>query len=366
MKIKTLTCHDVYNHGASLQAYALQTFLSLQGHDVEIIDYKPDYLSGHYDLKAVCNPVYDKPILRELYLLAKLPQRIKALKRKWAFNRFTRQYLRLTSRRYRSNEELKQALPVADAYFAGSDQIWNTIFRNGRDAAFYLDFVPEGKLKASYAASFGTSAIVSGYEKFVKTKIENLDYISVREKSALKILQSMNIERGIHVCDPVFLLPRKRWSEMASVIHMEKYVLVYDFEKNKKIEQITTKISKHQNVKIYSISPVHLSYADKEFKNAGPLDFLSLIKNAEYVVSNSFHATAFALIFEKNFCVVNRSEKINERLQSLLDELEIGKRLVSSYHAQLLEPIDFQLVNLKLNNLVGLSQNYLSHILNKA
>lgn len=78
MKIKTITCHDVYNVGASLQAYALVTYLRKLGHDAQIIDYKPDYLSNHYPLWGLGNPAYDKPVIRELYNLAKLPGRLKA------------------------------------------------------------------------------------------------------------------------------------------------------------------------------------------------------------------------------------------------------------------------------------------------
>ena len=81
MRICTITCHDVYNAGASLQAYALQTYLKSLGHDVKIIDYKPDYLSQHYRLDVVANPKYDKPLLKQAYLLAKLPGRLRMLPR---------------------------------------------------------------------------------------------------------------------------------------------------------------------------------------------------------------------------------------------------------------------------------------------
>ena len=152
MQICTITCHDVYNAGASLQAYALQAYLKSLGHDVKIIDYKPDYLSRHYRLDIVGNPKYDKPILRQAYLLAKLPGRLRMLPRKRAFDSFTAKYLDLT-RRYASNAELKADPPEADIYFAGSDQIWNPLFSNGKDPAFYLDFVRRG-IRAAYAASF--------------------------------------------------------------------------------------------------------------------------------------------------------------------------------------------------------------------
>ena len=113
MKICTITCHDVYNVGASLQAYALQIYLKSLGHDVKIIDYKPDYLSKHYRLDVVGNPKYDKPFVREAYLLAKLPGRLRVLPRKKAFDSFTAKDLDWTSR-YVSNEELKADPPEAD------------------------------------------------------------------------------------------------------------------------------------------------------------------------------------------------------------------------------------------------------------
>ena len=128
MKIKTITCHDVYNVGASLQAYALVTYLRKLGHDAQIIDYKPDYLSNHYPLWGLGNPAYDKPVIRELYNLAKLPGRLKARNGKAEYDRFTAEFLPLTPRRYTSNDDLKQNPPEADVYFAGSDQIWNCFF----------------------------------------------------------------------------------------------------------------------------------------------------------------------------------------------------------------------------------------------
>ena len=94
MKIKTITCHDVYNVGASLQAFALQEYLRSLGHNVEIIDYKPEYLSRHYSLTAVNNPRYRKPLLRELYILLKLPKRLRKQKseKKAAFDRFKKRF----------------------------------------------------------------------------------------------------------------------------------------------------------------------------------------------------------------------------------------------------------------------------------
>lgn len=345
MIIKTITCHDVYNLGASLQAYALQRYLQSEGHDVEIIDYKPDYLSGHFNLWGVGNPIYNKPIIKQLYLAAKLPGRLKALKRKKVFDQFTHQYLRLT-KRYHNNEELKADPPVADVYIAGSDQIWNTLFPNGKDPAFYLDFVPQGKKKISYAASFATKEIADGWTPFVKKMLANLDAVSVREKSSLPLLSSLGRPDGVAVCDPVFLLDRNEWEKIMNktVSLDEDYILTYDFENNPTIKEIAQNIKKEKGYKIYNVGPFKMDYADKNFVNAGPLEFLSLVKHSSFVISNSFHATAFSLIFQKNFCVVNRKEGINERMKSLLEEYNLSNRLVDKYNNYLTYDIDYSKV----------------------
>lgn len=327
MIIKTITCHDVYNLGASLQAYALQTYLESLRHDVEIIHYKPDYLSGHFNLATVSNPDFDKPLIRHLYLLAKLPGRLLALKRKKLFDEFTANYLKLT-RRYSSYEELKADAPEADVYIAGSDQIWNTTFRNGTDPAFYLDFGPRDVLRLSYAASFATDSLVEGTEDFVRTKLANFDAISVRESSAVSLLNAFGFQ-GIQVVDPVFLLSSGQWDEITTPDgEADDYILVYDFMKDSGIQSIAMRLACHYSCKIYSIGPVRLSYAHKNFWKEGPRSFISLIKHAKCVVSNSFHGTAFSMIYERDFFVVNRKDGLNMRMRDILTHYGIQKRQV--------------------------------------
>lgn len=298
MKIKTITCHNVYNLGASLQAYALAKYLTDIGNDVEIIDYKPDYLNNHYSFKIIGNGKYDKPIIRQMYFIAKFPQRLKALlsRRKREFDEFTKK-LPLTELRYKSNNELKENIPVADVYFAGSDQIWNTVFENGKDPAFYLDFAPKNSIKAAYAASFATDDIVENYKEKIKKWLLNLDFISLREKSGVNIVKKLGIDNATQVLDPVFLLNANEWQKLEKTVKSKKpYILVYDFDKNKSIKSFVIKKAKEKNLKIYSIQK--LGYEDKCFWNVGPATFIHLIRNADFIVSNSFHATAFSLILK--------------------------------------------------------------------
>ena len=327
MNIKTITCHDVYNVGASLQAYALATYLKKLGNNVEIINYKPDYLSNHFSLLGVNNPRFDHPILRQMYQIAKFPERIKKRfgRRKKAFDIFTAQYLPLTDKCYTSNAQLQDDLPEADVYFAGSDQIWNPLFRNGKDSAFYLDFVPEEKIKASYAASFAVKSLPDEYKKQIKQWLSRLDYISVREKSGVDIINGLGIVGAKQVLDPVFLLDKSEWKKLEKSVDIKQpYILVYDFDSDINIQTYVKNLSKVNNWKIYSV--LQCKYCDKSFEDYGPQTFLYLVHHAEVVVSNSFHATAFAIIFNKQFYVFGREENINSRMQDLLIEFGLENR----------------------------------------
>lgn len=362
MKIKTITCHDVYNAGASLQAYALQTYLKGLGHDVEIIDYKPPYLSNHYSFTSI-NPAFDKPVIKQLYLLAKLPGRLKAYlsKRKANYDSFKNNYLNLTKKQYHSNQELKDNPPLADVYFAGSDQIWNPLFENGKDPAFYLDFAPENSIKASYAASFAVDKIPNELLDQTKSYLSNLDYISVRESSGIEILNSLGFSECFNVCDPVFLLDRSEWDKLTFDISNEDYLLIYDFDNSEKIKAISEKIAKEQELKIYSV--FNLPYADKCFYDEGPLGFLSLIKNAQFVVSNSFHATAFSIIFEKNFIVINRNEAINSRMKDLLLSISLKEKIVNDVNQVADKSVDYYDVKKRLDKQIKFSKDYLNEVI---
>lgn len=366
MKIKTITCHDVYNAGASLQAFALVTYLRQLGHEAEIIDYKPDYLSRHYPLWGLDNPAYDKPVVRELYSLAKLPGRLAARfgKRKQSYDAFTKTYLPLTARRYTSNEDLKQNPPEADVYFAGSDQIWNCLFPNGRDPAFYLDFAPGNRIRASYAASFAAEDVLDAWKENVKQWVSAMNFVSVREKSGVDILHRLGFPGAVQVVDPVFLLNKKVWSSLEQrAANTEPYVLLYDFDGNPEMVRFARSMAKGKGWKLYTVLPC--KQCDRCFAGEGPLTFLSLIHHAEFVVSNSFHATAFSLIFQRQFVAFNRNQGINTRMRDLLSSVNLQAHMVPD--ASLLpSEIDYSVVTQKLDSFVEESKRFICNVISEA
>lgn len=359
MKIKIITCHDVYNAGASLQAYALQTYLIQQGYHVQIIDYKPNYLNRHYSMTWIPNPKYRNFVLALPYLAAKFPERFKARfgKRKKAFDVFRRDYLRLTSMRYFNAESLLQNCPDADAYIAGSDQIWNPLLPNGKDSAFFLQFVPPGKRRISYAASFAVSELSDEDSRRMKVWLEQFDVISVRERTGLALLDKMNL-KGCQMCDPVFLLSAKQWQELLIHQNKEKYLLLYDFDSSDRNRNIAKIIAEQRKCKIYSV--FSCDCADRVLSDIGPREFLSAIYGAEVVLSNSFHATAFSMIFQQEFYVVDRQEQINTRMHDLLLDVGLPDRLIKDSDSISVRPICWELVEQKIKEWKVQAEQFLS------
>lgn len=360
MQIKTITCHQVYNHGASLQEYALLFFLNSNGFEAKTIRYKPPYLSNHFNFLFINNPKFDKFLLKQLYLLAKLPGRIRGLRHKRVFDNFSKKHIPGDKIKYRSNEELVKNLPLADAYICGSDQIWNSIYENGKDPAFFLDFVPLHKLKISYAASFATDTIADDIKDFVKEKVSRIDHISVRETSALEILKDLDILNAIQVLDPVFLLEREHWNKFL-ITFDEPFIFVYDFENNPNLKRIALEYKANKNVKIYTINK-DITYADRNFYGQGPETFLSLMNSANFIFTNSFHSVAFALIFEKQFVTFNRIEAINTRSRDLLNLLHLDNLTDDYITVENLVKIDYIQVRKKLSIEINKAKSFLLSI----
>lgn len=340
MVIKTITCHNVYNYGASLQAYALQHYLESQGHDVEIIDFQPWFHLDRYNpfyigksgrLYTICSFF---PPLKYILAPLKYHKRNDGMKRTWgrkkSFDDFTKSYLHLTQR-YETSNELRNNPPKADIYVAGSDQIWNTDSYNGHEPGYYLDFGTVKKI--SYAASFAVREIQNGWKPFVKQELSHFDHISIREKTGVKILEDLGIPNGVQVLDPVFLLDKAEWETLARNskqygLKDNGYILVYDFLNDERIAAFTDKIKKQTCLPSVSVNDFNtLPYADININDAGPLEFLSLIEHAAVVVCSSFHATAFSIIFKKPFYVFPLKNQSNSsRMEDLLHTFNLNDR----------------------------------------
>lgn len=343
MKIKTITCHHVYNYGATLQAYALQHFLESQGHDVEIIDFNPWFHRDRYNIwflfpegkKAKLMRLL--PPLKWIYLpYSKWRSGMFATwGRKAAFESFEKKYYHLTNEKYLNSDQLKKNPPEADLYIAGSDQIWNTQSYNGKEPGYYLDFGKDSIKRISYAASLATSQIADGWSDFVKEKVSKLDSVSVREATGVKQLSDLGISNVTQVLDPVFLLTAEEWRRLAKNakdygVKKASYVLLYDFLGNDaSMREFTVDYARTNKLQIVSVNDFKpRDYADININDAGPLEFISLIDNAACVIGSSFHATAFSVILEKDFYTFSLIGQDNSsRMRDFLKMLSLEKRM---------------------------------------
>lgn len=358
MKIKTITCHHVYNYGASLQAYALQHYLETLGHEVEIIDFNPWFHCDRYNpfwmpknaIGRAAQIIKILPFMRYIWYPYKAYKggMFKTWGRKAAFDKFEKEYYHLTPIKYYSSEQLQKKPPRADIYVAGSDQIWNTFSENGKEPGYYLDFGKESIKRISYAASLATSTIKEEYKVFIKEKLARFNAISVRENTGAKLLADLGIDNISVVLDPVFLLDKSEWQQLSLKGNLyglshESYVLVYDFLGNdENMISFVKAYAKEKSLKIVSINDFsERDYADININNAGPLEFLALINNAACVVASSFHATAFSVILEKEFYTFNlKGYNNSSRMLDLLSSIGLQERMNSKVLIN--HPIDWR------------------------
>lgn len=328
MKISIITLHRVCNFGSFLQAYALQTYLTHLGYEVEFVDYIPQQISNasyfwDYDKRQKKNFVEAL-----FYNMAVFPKRFI---RKQMFNHHVEKYLNLTKRKYHSFAEIQQDIPQADFYITGSDQVWNSEYNRGVDPAFFLAYAPAGKPRLAYAASFGRSELKHFELVPIQALLKKYKSLSVREHSALDILQKLGCNEGVHVLDPTFLLNYQQWQKfMSPRKRKEKYLLIYQLNNNPFMIKMAAKIAKKKNLKVVKISlntrkPAGVDYA---FNNIPPARFLSLISFAEFVVTDSFHGVAFSINFKKELAVIP-PDRYATRLISLIEVMGISDRLMT-------------------------------------
>lgn len=304
-----LTCHDVYNYGASLQAYALSTWLKEQRIEVNILHYKPDYLYRLLNFMEVDAPKWQSSALRRwAYRLRLLPCRLKLLPKYLRYKRFNRRRLPLT-RCYRTEAQL-QSLGGYDAFLCGSDQIWSSVNNAcGEDPAFFLSFAGNTR-KISYAASFGANRVSPAGEACVKKYLPGFHRISVRERSGVELLETLGIAAR-QVLDPVFLLPRQHWEAMAADPGNlpEEYILVYGYDNGVDMETLAGSLG----CRVVSLGK------NSPYSMFGPEEFIYMIAHARLVVTSSFHAVAFSLLLERPFVAMPTGKAaLFERLNSIL------------------------------------------------
>ena len=348
MRIGILTFHCAHNYGAVLQAYALQQYLLSNGHKVEIIDYRPDYLVEPYCVKLYWwrflskNPIECvKRFFGESFYY--LPMRYI---RYYFFNRFIKNKF-LLSKPIKDN----QIPNDYDVYVVGSDQVWNPKITHGFDDVYFarFNFDKGNKQYISYGASMGKSKLSDDEIKYLTDSFKLFDKISVRESVLVDMLQPITDKNIYHVLDPTLLVNSDFWNNLAvKPFKSKKYVLVYAITMDSIIMEKAKVIADCLNVEIVEITSGIVKERGK-YQTASPSHFLGAIKNAEYVITTSFHATIFSILFKIPFYVIQMNSSENSRASSLLNMLGIKDRiLLANEVVSLNKDIDWSFVEEKL------------------
>lgn len=343
--IGIITIVKVNNYGAELQAFALQKKLELLGFESEIIDYIY-YKNWRFKDTKASRPFVPAGLKGRLMywikyrligcfadvVLPKINGNVK--KRTKCFTEFHARNTKF-SKTYRSMLELYADDLEYDKYIVGSDQVWNPMASSSIEP-YFLTFVPEGHRKISYASSFGVSDIDDELQERFRKLLSNIDVISVREKSGVDLVLSLIGKNAKLVADPTLLLTKKEWMpymHQRSQIP-EHYVLIYDLSDSNAVTSMAKRIGEIKKMPVLRICKraffVRKDDGVTNILDAGPAEFLSLIANADYVITNSFHGTAFSINFNVPFfAIVSPAKKNNSRIESLLETTGLENRLIA-------------------------------------
>ena len=355
MKVDVITRHSVPNYGSLLQTYATQKAVERLGHEAQIINYTR-YEERYENLATtlIMGKRWEKNvILKFIYKIIQTPNYKKMYER---FEEYRKNLIKETAKEYGNLEELEKDLPKADVYCSGSDQIWGKIGTVAYDEAYFLEFAKHKKC-ISYASSFGKTDLSEVLQQNLNKLLSKYSKILVREKSAKDILLKNNINNVEQVVDPTLLLRQREWNELANECNKEKkfkYVLIYQLHNNKQFDEYAKKFAKNKKMKLLRISPslYHITRNGKLIYLPTISEFLWYFKNADYILTDSFHATVFSIIFNKQFIDVLPLNKTGTRIESILELLGIQNKILKNYNDFNLidNVIDYDNVNNRLEN----------------
>lgn len=335
-----ITMHRPDNYGSYLQTVATCKFIEKLGYKPVVIDYCYPNLY-HINLRKEEVSSSNQPrkksfLVRKISGLCRRFLRVDRDKHLSKMASFYERNITL-SRAYETAKDLITDPPLFDIYLTGSDQVWNPKFI-GHDTTFLLSWAPDNKKRIAYASSFAIKEIPSAYKSDFSKYLNKYDSIGVRERS--HILEDLiNRETNV-VLDPTFLFDLQGWEGIVeeSTPIKDKYILCYllgyNFDPYPYAYELIEKVKSETGYKVVMIDsdPINILRGYKVVCNIGPDEFVNLFKNASYVITSSFHGTAFAVNFEKPFFTIvddNRNNKDNRQV-SLLQELGVSvERCVS-------------------------------------
>lgn len=359
-KIGIITFHRAHNYGAVLQAYALQKAIKKLGYNVGFVDKQNVNIRNAYRL-------YPRLSISKLSIeLRKLAHLILDYKRKksryHAFEYFISKNLNLF--------EVNNVKGDFDTLVLGSDQIWNFEYTSGFDDLYFgVDSCFNSSKIVSYAASMGHSKLTDELNKQLKNNLLRLNAIGVREDSLKEYIESnLSLDSEVNL-DPTLLLEKDDWLEICDdEIEKEPYLLVYEVQENALTSSVVKFISKQLGLKVITLcARTDFRTPKDHISNASPYEYVSLFRNAAYVVTTSFHGTVFSIINNVPFTTIGFNNEIDIRSKSILSKLGVLDRMISQENeiSGISFDMDFNKVNEDLLLLKEKSIGYLKNAIEK-
>lgn len=390
MKIGIVTYIKDDNYGEELQAYALAHYLSKNGYDAEVIDLekrvKPLSKSKDTILPAIINRFKVYGLKAPYYILQKYMsvQRAKKHKAQYAdyfkgqhqkfvdfFNKYT-----IHSDKYYTLDEIRitKDLPY-DTYIAGSDQIWNYMHTDFLDV-FFLEFAKKfNARRISYAASISVPSIPMYMKEEYRRLLDNIQYLSVRECMGADLLKKEFKKVATVAIDPTFLLDKNEWDREVGidVLKNQDFVVVYTLSGSKYIQRLAHHIADRLRcptiVYMFGMETIIVTGDKRERFGTGPSEWVGFMSKAKYVVTDSFHGTAFSINFNKPFTtLVNPVSNMNTRVLSILKATKLeGRILLDDGNDRVPDSleIDYDKVNSKIKDWKDRSKVFLNTALEK-
>ena len=375
MKIAKLTWLHNGNYGSVLQALALQEFLQKRGYNIIDINYKAsiptkllNYIMNRNSPKLLIGKIKEFKRKKE----CKNPE--KFILRYKRFEEFKNKNMNLTPL-YKTPKELKKIKDDYDIFICGSDQIWSPALMN---PIFYLSFVDRQKIKISYAPSFGVMNTTETKKRKIKKLLKNFKYISIREERGQAFISELLEENVPIVVDPTMLINMDEWNHYVckEPLVKEKYIFLYLLTPNKIYIENVKKFAEKKGLKVVVVPTIKGPFETKfiEIPEAGPSEWLNLIKNSQYVFTDSFHGCIFAAIFHKEMVLYKRfsdrqKDSENSRIYTLTKFLDIEERLIDQSNLETIyefKTIDFKNIDSIILKKANESGNWLINAIEKS
>lgn len=350
-KISIITYSRAYNYGSALQTFALNSYLRKLGNEVKTIDYSTKQQRNLYRIFEPCKGILS--VMRNIHSLLNW---FKLKRHKKRFDTFLTANIPMTDK-INDTLHLESLNNDFDYFICGSDQIWN-VKCDDYDPNYMLSFVYDKKKCIAYAPSLGAGADKKETKDAIAKYVTEFKALSCRESKSAAIIESVTHKEVKKVLDPVFLLTSDEWSKVAPEdIIKGEYILGYFIGDIIGMRNYALKLSRQMGIPVVVIykNLRDLKYKFDNYYEAGPAEFVSLIRNAKCIVTNSFHAISFSIIYKRDFWVFIDQESSDSRITGLLDDVNLRCRIVNNLTMPDMdvsipyEALDFSVLNEKIN-----------------